>query len=249
MAEVQRTVDLIGDSALCDIILSREVAEGLPTDLYDDTVKYLKMQSLYGVTGLRSLTFTKLESIGSESIERCPDLQRVEVPVATTISSSGIRDNPLLEEVIAPMVTSIGSYAFSSDYSLKSAIFPHLTYLDQGAFYGCGGVTKAEFPRLQTLGNYAIAAMIHLKELDLPWVRYIGSDVLYEDSEISVINIGPYVTTISSLAFEYAKEGLVINLAVSEGDVEGAPWGATAATINYDVPYSGNVPMPEEEEA
>lgn len=246
MAVVEKTVDLIGDEALCNIFLSREIPEGLPTDIYDDTVKYLKMHSIYGISRLTSLHLEALQSIGGESIGHNPDLERVEVPVATSISSSGIRDNPKLEEVIAPLVTSIGSYAFSTDTSLKKAIFPSVTYLDQGAFYGCGGVTEAQFPRLQTIGNYAIGNFVLLEQLDLPSVKTIGYDLIYSDSHVTVVNIGPNITSINASAFKKTSEDLVINLAVAEGVVPGAPWGATGATINYNVPYSGTVPMPED---
>lgn len=246
MAIVEKTVDLIGDEALCNIFLSREVPEGLPTDIYDDTVKYLKMQAIYGISGITSLHFAVITSIGSQAIEYCPDLVKVEVPLATSIGQSGIRDNPLLEEVIAPLVTSIGSYAFSGDTKLKEAVFPRVTSLDQGAFYGCGGVTKAEFPRLQTIGNYAINSFVLLEQLDLPSVKTIGYDFVNANSNVTVVNIGPNIKSINTSAFRKTSDDLVINLAVAEGVVSGAPWGATGATINYNVPYSGAVPMPQD---
>ena len=66
------------------------------------------------------------------------------------------------------------------------------------------------------------------------------------DSHCTVVNIGPYITSIATNAFAKTSDDLVINLAVAEGAVSGAPWGATGATINYNVPYSGTVPMPED---
>ena len=146
MAVVEKTVDLIGDAAMCDMLIAREIPDGYPTDIYDDTVKFLKMNALYGTKGLHLVHFAALTSIGGESITHCPDLVKVEVPLAGSIASSGIRDNPLLEEVDGPLVTSIGSYAFSSDYKLKKAIFPKAVVLDQGAFYGCGAVTQEIMP-------------------------------------------------------------------------------------------------------
>lgn len=246
MAVVEKTVDLIGDAAMCDILISREVPEGYPTDIYDDTVKYLKMNALYGTKGLHLVHLAALNSIGTESITHCPDLVKVEAPLAGSIASSGIRDNPLLEEVDAPLVTSISSYAFSSDSKLKKAVFPKAVVLDQGAFYGCGAVIQAEFPRVETIGNYAIGSFVLLEQLDLPSVKTIGYDLVYADSHVTVVNIGPNITSINASAFRKTSEDLVINLAVAEGVVSGAPWGATGATINYNVPYSGTVPMPED---
>lgn len=246
MAVVEKTVDLIGDDALCDIILSREVPEGFPTDLYDDTVKNIRMQALYYISGLISITFENVTSISGECISHCPDLKKIVMPKLGAIPSSGIRDNYELEEVEFPMVTSISNYGLSSNYKLKRAVFPQLRVADVGAFYGCGAVTHAEFPRLETINSYGIAALVLLEQIDLPSIKTIGSDFMYADSHCTVVNIGPNITSINASAFKKTSEDLVINLAVAEGVVSGAPWGATGATINYNVPYSGTVPMPED---
>ena len=42
---------------------------------------------------------------------------------------------------------------------------------------------------------------------------------------------------ISSFAFESSFSLTTINVPFSEGEVSGAPWGATSATINYN--YTG----------
>ena len=135
MAVVEKTVDLIGDDALCDIILSRNVPEGFPTDLYDDTVKYIKMQALYYVSGLTSVTFENVTSISQESISHCPNLKKIVMPKLGAIYTSGIRENPELEELECPLVETISNYGLSLNTKLKSAVFPKLRVADQGAFY------------------------------------------------------------------------------------------------------------------
>jgi len=246
MAVVEKTVDLIGDEALCNILIEREIPEGFPTDLYDDTVKSLRMQSLYSIIGLISVTLDNVTSMSGECISSCRQLKRISLPKLTAISSSGIRDNPELEELECPKVTTISNYGLANNPKLRRVVLPQVKVIDQGAFYGSGAVTQAEFPRLETINSYGIAAMVLLEQIDLPSIKTIGADFMYANSQCTVVNIGPYITSINANAFKKTSEDLVINLAVAEGAVSGAPWGATGATINYNVPYSGTVPMPED---
>ena len=85
-----------------------------------------------------------------------------------------------------------------------------------------------------------------IRQIDLPSVKNIYNGIISGCSSLEVINIGPDITSINASAFQGAPEGLVINLPVAEGSISGAPWGATNAVINYEVPYAGSVPMPED---
>ena len=244
MAVVEKTVDIIGDGGFCDILIERKVPEGYPTDIYDDTVQTLRNYALRGLADVTSITLTALTAFAQESISSCPNLVRIEVPNITTVAAHALRDNPLLEEVVMPNVVNIGNYAFTSCPSLKKICYPKLTTLGPGVFYACTNVEEIELPRLETIGEYAIASCIKVQQIDLPSIKSIGRDLLYADSQATVVNIGPNITTIHADAFRYKTDEFVINMAVPEGKVSGAPWGAVNATINYNVPYSGNVPMP-----
>ena len=218
--------------------------EGYPTDIYDDTVQSLRNYALRSLADVTSITLTALTAFAQESISSCPNLVRIEVPAITTVASHAMRDNPLLEEVVMPNVVNIGNYAFTSCPSLKKISYPKCTILGPGVFYACTNVEQIELPRLETIGEYAIASCVKVQQIDLPSIKSIGRDLLYVDSQATVVNIGPNIKTIHADAFRYKTDEFVINMAVAEGAVSGAPWGAVNATINYNVPYSGNVPMP-----
>lgn len=244
MAVVEKTVDIIGDAGFCDILIERRVPEGYPTDIYDDTVQTLRNYALRGLADVTSITLTALTAFAQESISSCAALVRIEVPAIINVASHAMRDNPLLEETVMPNVESIGNYAFTSCPSFKRICYPKLKTLGPGVFYACTNVEQIELPRLETIGEYAIASCVKVQQIDLPSIKSIGRDLLYADSQATVVNIGPYITSINADAFRYKTDEFVINMAVAEGVVSGAPWGAVNATINYNVPYSGNVPMP-----
>ena len=85
-----------------------------------------------------------------------------------------------------------------------------------------------------------------MEQVDLPSIVTLGGGTFQYCSAMEVVNIGPGITSINATAFINAPAGLVINLPIAEGVISGAPWGATDVIINYEVPYAGTVPIPED---
>lgn len=55
-------------------------------------------------------------------------------------------------------------------------------------------------------------------------------------SRLEYVYLGDGVTSIDSYAFQGSTTPFVLDCGFAEGAVSGAPWGATNATINYNVP-------------
>ena len=111
-------------------------------------------------------------------------------------------------------VTAIGSYVFSDCASLASVTIPE-------------GVT--------TIGSYAFSGCTNLASVTIPeGVTTIGDSAFSGCTSLASVTIPEGVTTIGSYAFSNMPADSHIYCGFSEGDVSGAPWGATNATIVYD---------------
>jgi hypothetical protein len=65
----------------------------------------------------------------------------------------------------------------------------------------------------------------------------IGNNAFYGCSKLNTITFEGTPTNIGSGAFGNCYNLAIINVPWAEGEVSGAPWGATKATINYN--YKG----------
>ena len=113
-----------------------------------------------------------------------------------------------------------------------------------GVFSGCPNLKTVNFQKMTNMGSGCFTSNPSLEQIDLPSIQVIGSAAFKGCTGLKTVNIGPNIASIPADAFSGTSSDLVINLAVSEGTVANAPWGATDATINYDTPYAGDIPMP-----
>lgn len=247
MAVVEKTIDILGDETFSAFIISREIPEGYPVDIYDEAVKTLKNYALRGLSGVQSYNFPLVTTVGAWALAACRDLVNVTLPQCTSFTGNGgLRENTKLENVELPLLRTVSEYAFTNCQKLRTISLPSLTSCSTGMFFGCTVLDAVSLPKLQSMGNNTFYTCPAIRQIDLPSVKTIGSGQINGCSSLEVINIGPNITSINAAAFQGAPEGLVINLPVAEGAISGAPWGATNnIIINYDTPYAGSVPIPE----
>lgn len=247
MAVVEKTIDILGDETFSAFIISREIPEGYPVDIYDEAVKSLKGYALRGMKGMQSINLPNATSIGALALANCTNLVTVTLPACKSFPNTGaLRECPKLENVELPLLSSVAEYAFYGCVKLKSISLPSLLSCSTGLFFGCTVLESVSMPRLTSLGPNTFYMCPAIRQIDLPSVKTIGSGSISGCNSLEVINIGPNITSINGAAFQGAPEGLVINLPVAEGAISGAPWGATNnIIINYDTPYAGSVPIPE----
>ena len=241
---MEKTIDIIGDEAFCDILISRTIPEGMPVDFYDEAVKKLRVRAITCIDRLESVRFPNVTDVRTYGISENPALKRISLPACRTLGSNSLRGNPVLEEVDAPLVTSSGEFFLEGSRVLTSVSFPNMTTTGSGALYSCYALAEVNLPKLKSVPSYTFISCTSLEQLDLPSVTSISNEAFKNCSSLMTVNIGPGIKTISATAFETTPDGMVINLPVAEGAVANAPWGATNAVIHYNTPYSGNVPIP-----
>ena len=242
MAVVEKTIDILGDDAFCERIIARRLLSGDPVDIYDEVVQSLRNYALYKMEGIQSLKLTKVKTVNTYACANLTSLLSLELPECTSVSDNGFRGCSALRELNLPLLTSTGSYAFIDCTSLEKVRMDKLTSVGTGTFQQDSHLSEVILPRASTIMNAAFYSCSSLKKLDLPSATQIRSNVI--PGTLEELNIGPNISSIATDAFRYAGAGLVINLPVAEGVISGAPWGAVNAVINYEVPYSGDVPIP-----
>ena len=136
-----------------------------------------------------------------------------------------------------------------------------ITKIDDYAFYGCGKLELTSLPDgITSIGNSAFASCNNLALTNLPdGLTNIEESAFMNCTRLANVSIPASVTNIGHWAFGYCRFSTItfkgtptsissdaffectrltaINVPWSEGEVAGAPWGATNATINYN--YTG----------
>lgn len=139
---------------------------------------------------------------------------------------------------IPQTVAVIGDYAFSYT-KIPSVVIPEaVTKLEAQAFAYCGSLTSISLPETLTyIGNSAFAQCTNLVLTTLPHgLKNLLDNVFLKCTSLNSITFNSK-PTIRTTAFSQCTNLTTINVPWSEGEVAGAPWGATNATINYN--YTG----------
>lgn len=112
----------------------------------------------------------------------------------------------------------IGGYAFYNCTKLDFSFLPDtITQINNGAFGNCTALSSLKY--------------IPKK------VKVIGSSAFHRCLKLTSITFEGTPNSIDNTAFNNCTNLLTINVPWAEGQVAGAPWGATNATINYN--YTG----------
>lgn len=130
----------------------------------------------------------------------------------------------------------IGPYAFCNCSNLDICALPDsVQEISQRAFYGCFALTEITLPEnLQKLDIDAFSACDGIASIVIPsQVAYI--DLAFRNCyALNSVTFKGKPDYISQLTFSGSDNLTQLNVPWSEGEVEGAPWGAANATVNYN---------------
>lgn len=128
--------------------------------------------------------------------------------------------------------------AFYENFALLQVTLPEgLTCVHYGAFYSCRNLELTRLPDSVT----------HIKER--AFYGCTATKIEKIPQNVQIIEVGGFTgNSVETVTFEGTPTSVtncfggcskltVINVPWAEGEVEGAPWGATNATINYN--YTG----------
>lgn len=173
-------------------------------------------------------TYTSLTDLFTDTAEAIRGVSRTPEKIIandfpTMIADLG--DNTMFKSIVEGSVevidlsqfgniTSISDYAFAY-CALKSVTIPtSVTSIGYCAFTFCNHLNSVTIPgSVTSIGGGAFSYCPMLKNITI---------------------LSKNINSIGVTAFSNTWPGVVINVAWGEGEVEGAPWGATDAVINYN---------------
>ena len=170
------------------------------------------------------LAITKLPSglktISGAAFSTCSKLALTELPSGLTSipDSAFMKCNDLaLTELPSGITGLLGGGAFQQCSKLALKSLPSgITEIGSNCFYGCSSLAITEIPSGVTKLNY---------------------NTFYGCTGLTSITFKGTPTSIGTNVFGGCKNLTTINVPWAEGAINGAPWGATNATINYN--YTG----------
>ena len=156
------------------------------------------------------------------------------MPSMKKLNSSAFSGSKL-KSVNMPKLTTVGIYAFQYNRQLEEVHFAILTAIDQLVFNGCSSLKTIDIPKIVSIGNSAFANCTSLEEMEFPAsIRSIDTNAFGNDTSLhTVIFRSSTMNYLAYNAFNKCTNLTDIYVPWAEGDVGGAPWGATNATIHY----------------
>lgn len=173
----------------------------------------------------------------------------LEIPYGTTKirpwafyeSTNSFHPSQKLTVVLPDGLISIGDYAFYYCETLISINLPDgLSNIGTRAFEGCKQLASIIFPdSLRSIGNSAFYLCRELETITFPEsLDSIEAYAFKSCPGLTTVTFKGSPTSIGSDAFN-SSNLTTINVPWAEGEVAGAPWGATNATINYNYVSAG----------
>ena len=135
-------------------------------------------------------------------------------------------------------ITSIGYSAFQNCSNLALTSLPAgLTSIGYSAFSNCNNLALTSLPAgLTSIANYTFQNCSNLALTSLPaGITSIGNYTFQNCIGLTTITFEGTPESINSSAFSGCTNLTTINVPWAEGAVANAPWGATNATIHYNV--------------
>lgn len=136
-------------------------------------------------------------------------------------------------------LTKVGTCAFEGCAKLALTELPEgVTDISYSAFSSCSSIKLTRLPtQLESLGVRAFSGCYGIKQMTIPPNVKKISDYAFNSCELTTCTFQGTPQSISTKTFLSNNNLTTINVPWAEGEVSGAPWGATNATINYN--YTG----------
>ena len=152
---------------------------------------------------------------------------------------AGLADRTITSLIIPTGVTNIATGAFADCTDLQSVVIPDsVTAIGVNAFRGCAFQSVSIPPNLSLIDQNVFAGCRNLQTVVIPiGVEEVRAQAFNNCTGLKIVTFKG-TPTLSTLYGLYAFQGCTgitdIYVPWAEGEVAGAPWGATNATIHYN---------------
>lgn len=151
-------------------------------------------------SGVQSITFPSLKSIGNSTFENCDSLDYIDMPNLESIGTKCFYDCDSLINISFPSLKSIGNQGFSACDNLLTAEMPNLSTIGEYGFAECPNLINAVMPNITEIGAYAFQNCSSLNNIETSNVTSIGEYAFDACSALPQANY-PKLTSLGSHAF------------------------------------------------
>lgn len=249
MSDFINTVDTVGDVALADSIITKNI-----TEFRDNVVTKLGRGAFYQCDSLTNVDLPAVTRVGYLALGDCDALVDVNLPLATEIASNAFDKCLALTRIVLPSATTLGSQAFRMCDVLSTVELGSNTIVGEYAFYSA--------PVLKVLALRSTAGMSTLLFTDALKGTPIESGTGYIYVPGTLLNSYKTATNWSTYANQFRKleEWTVDGTVTGELDVgnrcmvrffneDGTLLGYKIVAKGSDVAYDGDDPVKDGEYA
>lgn len=191
-------------------------------------------------------TIAEMNATGTKTLKTAGKYCEDDIGVSYVKPESGGTSDELAKQLIQTRgnaltipngITKIAKYAFYYANYYEIILPEGVTEIDNYAFYGCNSITSMTFPQsLTKIGNSSFNFCLFSKIIFPQNLETIGEYIFSNCKLLKTITFQGTPTSIDSNAFKNCTRLDTINVPWSEGEVSGAPWGASliGVTINYN---------------
>lgn len=187
------------------------------------------------VTKMTTHGFTK---VPNNQFSDKPSLQVVDISKdnISVIGDNAFKDSGIKTVIFGDTLTSIGENAFQNCSNLEiTELPPGLTELKKYAFEECSKLNISSLPEGLTHTGFASLRRTAIESMTFPKsLVAIDHWTLAYCWNLKTIIFQSKVDEIVGNAFSFCDSLTDIYVPWSEGEVEGAPWGGSGATVHYD---------------
>lgn len=218
-----------------------DVMQGGMRSLDVPEVETIRDYCFYSETLLTSVSLPDVTYISNSAFQNCTHLTTAYLPSCLSIGSDAFRRCLQLSDItLSEDISDISSNAFLECTNLTSfVISDSLTHIGSDAFARSGLTTLSVDPMSATLEEIQDGAFSRTKltEVDIPAsVMAIYNDAFASINTLQTVRFYGTPDTIDEI-FSGDDNLTDIYVPWSDGEVDGAPWGAENATIHYDTVY------------
>lgn len=196
--------------------------------------------SLSGNTKLINVTIpNSVTNIGSNTFSGCTNL--TSITIGDGVTSIGDRAFQNCRNLTSVHITDIAKWCAIQIYTYSD--YSHPLYYAHNLYLNENLITNLEIPNGVTeIKAVAFRYCTSFTSVTIPnSVTSIGGNAFSNCTNLTSIRIGNGISSIANYAFSLSSKLTDIYIDKAEGEVTGAPWGATNATIHW------NTPLPSEE--
>ncbi len=215
----------------------------IETVIFPDTITYIGVISFFGNKLTKVVIPSSVKTINWQAFAFNQISSLTLNDGLTIIGYETFSHNNLKTIQIPNSVTSLGNGSFNANLMDKDNLYIYDRNKDGSInyeklnSYGNRNINNIELPsNIKVLGWHSLYYLNDLTELNIPdTVEEIQSTAISVNANLKTINIGSGIKIISSTAFsgDGNQNIQTININRKESAIEGAPWGATNATVNW----------------